>query len=385
MSTTVRRPIYLDCNATTPTDPRVVDAMEPCLRSVFGNAASHHVFGAAARDAVEQAREQVAGLIGARPHEIVFTSGATESDNLALLGVMAHHGPGHIVSTTVEHKAVLDVVEVLRRTGSRITLVSPDTTGRPDAEQIAAAIGNDTVLVSVMGANNEVGTVSPVAEIGRLCRRARADVVLHCDAAQLVGKLPVDVRDLDVDLLSVSAHKFYGPKGVGALYVKRGTPLAPVVHGGGHERGLRSGTLNVPAIVGFGRAAAIAQHEMAADIAHAEHLRAVLLEQLRRRFPDVELHGHPSERLPGTVNVRLPGVDADSLQLAAPYVAVSSGSACTSATPEPSHVLLALGRTWAEAQECIRFGFGRFTSVDDIHEAVDLLATAAARLVKVAR
>lgn len=378
------RAVYLDYNATTPPDPRVVDAMEPYLRRLFGNAASPHAFGAAAHDAVERAREQLAALIGARAQEVVFTSGATESDNLAVLGTAQRQAqPGHIVSTTVEHKAVLDPLDVLRRRGTHVSLVEPDSTGRVAPETVAAALRDDTFLVSVLGANNEVGTLAPIAEIGQVCRAA--GVLFHCDAAQLVGKVPVDVDELGVDLLSMSAHKMYGPKGVGALFVRRGTRLAPIMHGGGHERGLRSGTVNVPAVVGFGTAAAIARHEMSADIERGERLRTVLLDRLCHAFPDVELNGHPTERLPGTLNVRLPGIDAESLQLATPQVALSSGSACTSATPEPSHVLRAIGRTWAEAQECIRFGFGRFTTVDDIDDAVELLAAGAARLMKAAR
>lgn len=371
--------IYLDYNATTPPDPRVIDAMEPYLRRFFGNAASPHVFGATAREAVDEAREQVAALVGARPHEIVFTSGATESDNLAVLGALGEERHGHVVTTAVEHPAVLDPVEALRRRGCAVTVLQPDATGRVDPEAVADALRHDTVLVSIMGANNEIGTLAPTAEIGHLCHAA--GVLFHCDAAQLVGKLPVDVDDLGVDLLSMSAHKLHGPKGIGALFVRRGTPISPIVHGGGgQERGLRSGTLNVPAIVGFGTAAAIARHEMAADIERCERLRLLLLDRLGRAFPDFQVNGHPTERLPGTVNVRLPGIDADSLQLATPEVAVSSGSACTSATPEPSHVLRAIGLSWGAAQECVRLSFGRFTTEAEIEDAVDLLAAGAARL-----
>ena len=319
---------------------------------------------------MDEAREQVAALVDARPQEIVFTSGATESDNLAALGAMAERKHGHVVTTAVEHKAVLDTVEMLGRRGCAVTVLEPDATGRVRAEAVAGALRHDTVLVSVIGANNEIGSLSPVAEIGAVCREA--GVIFHCDAAQLVGRLSVDVDELQVDLLSMSAHKMHGPKGVGALYVRRGTDISPILHGGGQERGLRSGTLNVPAVVGFGAAAAIAAEEMPADTELCERLRAVLLDRLRAAFPELEVNGHPT--------VRLPGVDADSLQLAAPEVAVSSGSACTSATPEPSHVLRAIGLSWAAAQEYIRLSFGRFTTVAEIEDAVDLLVAGAARL-----
>jgi cysteine desulfurase len=370
--------IYLDYNATTPLDPRVLDAMDPYLRSVFGNPASRHRIGEIAATAVDQARAEVATLLGARDREVVFTSGATESDNLALFGSAVASDRRHIVSASTEHKAVLDTCTALQRRGYEVTLVAPDSAGRISAEAVGAALREDTLLVSVMGANNELGTLSPIADIAAFCRPR--GVVLHCDAAQLVGKLPVDVNEMGVDLLSASSHKMYGPKGVGALFVRRGTALSPTMFGGGHEGGLRSGTLNVPAIVGFGAAARVASERMAQDASWCEQLRGLLLDRLRAVFPNLEVNGHDSARLPGTLNVRLPGIDADSVQLATPGIAVSSGSACTSATPEPSHVLRAVGRSWSEAQECIRFSFGRFSTVAEIEDAVELLAAGAARL-----
>jgi len=371
--------IYLDCNATTPCDPRVVAAMQPFFTSVFANAASHHAAGAAAFEEVEHARYQVAQLIGASPQEIVFTSGATESDNLALAGVLSARGGGHVVSIRTEHKAVLHPLEQLLRVGrADVTLLTPDRFGRVSPEQVADAIRPETVLVSVMAANNEIGTLPPLAEIGEVCHDT--GVLFHTDAAQLAGKLPLDVRAAHVDLASLSAHKMYGPKGIGALYVRRGTAIDPIIYGGGHERGLRSGTLNVPAIVGFGVAAAVAAEEMGRDARHSQALRAMLLRGLADAFPGLEVNGSDMARLPGTLNVRLPGVDADALLPAVPRVAMSSGSACTSATPEPSHVLLAIGRSWGEAQECVRFGVGRFTTEEEVVVALEHIVVGARRL-----
>jgi cysteine desulfurase len=371
--------LYLDCNATTPVDPRVMRAMEPFFTTVFANASSPHTAGSIARDAVEAARSQVAGLIGAAPQEIVFTSGATESNNLVVAGVLAAAGGGHVVSVQTEHKALLDPLEHLRRSGGTdVTLLRPDRAGRVSAEQVRAALRDETVLVSVMAANNELGTLAPLAEIGSVCRAA--GVLFHTDAAQLTGKLPANVEKWRADLVSLSAHKMYGPKGIGALYVRRSTRISPAIRGGGHERGLRSGTLNVPAIVGFGAACALSGPELHRDIRHSETLRALLLDGLQREFPDLEVNGSADCRLPGTLNVRLPGIDADSLIAAAPRVAMSSGSACTSATPEPSHVLLAVGRTWDQAQECVRFGVGRFTTEAEVLAAVGQIAEAGRRL-----
>ena len=372
--------IYLDYNATTPLDPRVLEAMAPYNLSLFGNSASRHLPGIAAADGTENARELVAALVGAQRQDIVFTSGATESNNLALLGVAAASGEyrRHLITVATEHKAVLDVLAALGSRGYEITVLVPDRSGWLSPDKLAAAIRSDTLMVSVMGANNEIGTLAPVKNIGRLCRSE--GVLFHCDGAQLVGKLPVDVDESNIDLLSISAHKMYGPKGVGALYVRRLTPISPIFYGGGHERGLRSGTLNVPAIVGFGMAAQLASSEMQADMAHAEELRRQLVLELQRAFSDLEINGHQTARLPGTLNVRLPRIDGESLQLATPRLAIASGSACTSAAPEPSHVLRAIGRTWDEAQECLRLSYGRFTTPTEIESAVKLLYEAAQRL-----
>lgn len=371
--------MYLDCNATTPCDPVVVAAMQPFFTSVFANPASRHAAGAAALAEVEQARERVAQLIGAAPQEIIFTSGATESDNLALFGALSATRGGHVISVRTEHRAVLQPLERLAKSsGVDVTLLTPDGDGRVDPDQVAAAIRPETILVSVMAANNEIGTLAPITAIGDVCRDA--GVLFHTDAAQLAGKLPLDIRTAHIDLASLSAHKMYGPKGVGALYVRRRTALDPLIRGGDHERGLRSGTLNVPGIVGFGAAAAVASNEMDHDVRHCEALRALLLNGLRNAFPGLEVNGCDTQRLPGTLNVRLPGIDADSLLSAAPRVAMSSGSACTSATPEPSHVLLAIGRSWDEAQECMRFGVGRFTTEKEVVGALEDVVAGAHRL-----
>lgn len=370
--------LYLDFNATTPMDTRVLDAMDPYLRSAYGNAASTHAAGARALQAVELARSDIADLIRARAQDVVFTSGATESNNLALAGAIVSRS-GHVVSVRTEHKSVLDPLQHLARSGGvDVTLLEPNEYGVVRPDDVRDALRPNTILVSVMAANNEVGSLSDIDAIGRLCSEHGA--IFHCDAAQLVGKLPIDVGRARIDLLSISAHKMYGPKGVGALYVRRGTSIEPIIRGGGHERGLRSGTLNVPAIVGFGAAGSIARSEMGRDAEHCERLRAILLARLTDLFPGVEVNGHPTERLPGTLNVRLPGINADSLQLAAPRVAVSSGSACTSATPEPSHVLLAMGRSWEAAHESIRFGVGRQTTEAEVLAAVEGLHEAAMRL-----
>lgn len=371
--------VYLDYNATTPIDPRVAEVVDRTQRDVYGNPASVHGAGAAARQAVELAREQVASLIGARPPEIVFTSGATESDNLALMGAVgARTGRQHLVTVSTEHKAVLDATAALAMRGHSVTVLDVDSHGRVDPSDVADALRPETAIVSVMAANNELGTLAPLEDIGAACRAA--GVSFHTDAAQLVGKLPVKVDEAHADLLSLSGHKFYGPKGVGALYVRRGTPLEPVMRGGGHERGFRSGTLNVPGIVGLGMAAVIAADEWEEHARRSEQLRAELLVRLRNAFQGLEVNGHPVHRLPGTLNVRLPGIDSDSLQAAAPMLAASSGSACTSATPEPSYVLRAIGRSWDEASECLRLSIGRVTTEDEVHAAVALLRAGADRL-----
>ncbi len=381
----VDRPIYLDHHATTPCDPRVVEAMLPWFTERFGNPASRdHTLGNMARSAVEHARVQVADAISASAKEIVWTSGATESNNLAILGVArtrAAHG-GHIVTVATEHKAVLDPVGVLAREGFTTTVLPVDAAGRVSASQVEAALRPDTLLVSVMAANNEIGTLQPIAEIGAVCR-ARG-VLLHTDAAQALGKIPLDVGAMHVDLMSLSAHKAYGPKGVGALYVRRGRPLIrlqPLMHGGGHERGLRPGTLPVPLIVGFGVAATLAAQDVAGDGANRlATLRDRLWEGLRARVPGVTLNGAMAHRLPNNLNVSFAGVEAEALMMSMREVACSSGSACTSATLEPSHVLRALGVAPETAHTSLRFGVGRTTTTDEIDAVIDRLAVQVPRL-----
>lgn len=355
--------IYLDNHATTPLDPRVLDAMLPYLREHFGNAASRqHAWGRKAEAAVETAREQVAELIGARYSEIVFTSGATESDNLALKG---QPKSGHVVTTTIEHKAVS---EVCRRQSA--TFVGVDHDGLVDAGDIRRAIGPETVMVSIIAASNEVGTIQPLAEIGAVCKAA--SVLFHTDAAQAVGKVPLDVRAMNLDLLSLSAHKLYGPKGIGALYVKRKLPLVAQMDGGGQEMGMRSGTLNVPAIVGLGAACAIAQAEMVAESARVAALRDELFARLQV-LGGVTLNGHPERRLAGNLNVSIDGIEAEALLLGLPELAVSMGAACSSGLVKASEVLTAIGVDETRAKASLRFGLGRFTTPAEIVAAADMI------------
>jgi len=379
-----RPPVYMDNHATTRVDPRVVEAMLPFFDSEFGNAASRtHVFGWRAEEAVTRARTRMARLIGADPKEIVFTSGATESNNLAIFGAFeALRSKGdHVVTGATEHNAVLDPIERLRTRGARVTVLPVDGHGRVDPDDLRRAISGRTVLVSLMFANNEVGTLHPLAEIGRICKEK--GVLLHSDAAQAAGKVPVDVQALGVDLLSMSAHKVYGPKGVGALYVRRKNPrvvLEPILFGGGHERGLRSGTLNVPGIVGFGAALEIAGSEMPEESRRVRALRDRLHEGIVKNLDDVLLNGHPVERLPNNLNLSFAGVEGEALMMALDGVAVSSGSACTSAKKEPSHVLRAMGRSDDQAVTSIRFGLGRFNTRDEVDDVVERVAGAVRRL-----
>ncbi len=366
-------PIYLDNNSTTRCDPRVVEAMLPYFSEHYGNAANrHHAFGWQAKEAVDTAREQVAGLIGANPREIVFTSGATESNNLALKGAAAmyRNRGDHIITVATEHKAVLDPCQRLEREGFRLTILPVDRFGRVSADEVAAALTEKTILVSVMAANNEIGSLQPVAEIGRLCKER--GVLFHCDAVQAVGKVPFDVEETGADLVSLSAHKIYGPKGVGALYVRGSSPrvrLTPLFDGGGHERGMRSGTLPVPLIVGFGTACALAGTEMTAEAIRLRNLRERLHACIIGDVDEVFLNGHPTERLPGNLNLSFAHVDGSALLMNLRNVAVSSGSACTSADPEPSYVLRALGVPDDLAHGSLRFGLGRFTTEEEINSA----------------
>jgi cysteine desulfurase len=380
----VQRPIYLDNNATTRTDPRVVAAMLPYFTEKYGNAASrHHLFGQQAEEAAEQAREQVASLINASPKEIVFTSGATESDNLALKGVagMYRRKGNHIITQATEHKAVLDPCKRLERDGFRVTGLPVDRFGRVTPEQVAEAISDQTILVSVMAANNEVGTLQPIRAIGRLCKQR--GVLFHTDAVQAAGKVALDVEEMGIDLLSVSAHKMYGPKGVGALYVRRREPrvrLEPILDGGGHEGGLRSGTLAVPNVVGFGVACELCREEMVAEAERLRQLRERLRQSIMERLSDVMLNGHPTERLPGNLNLSFAYVRGEALLMALRGVAVSSGSACTYANLEPSHVLRALGLDEELALSSLRFGLGRFTTEEEVDYASNEVVEAVQRL-----
>jgi cysteine desulfurase len=370
-----RLPIYMDNQATTRTDPRVVEAMLPYFTEHFGNAASRtHAFGWKAEEAVEQARAQVAALVGADPREIIFTSGATESNNLAIKGTCRlHRRQGeHVITVQTEHRAVLDPCRRLQSEGFEVTFLGVDRFGRMAPEEVAEAITPRTILVSVMLANNEVGTLQPVAAIGKLCKER--GVLFHTDATQAVGKILVDVDNLQADLLSLSAHKFYGPKGVGALYVRRRNPhvrLEPIFDGGGHERGLRSGTLPVPGVVGLGMACELARSELTAEGKRLRVLRDRLHEGLLANLPEVTLNGHPEERLPNNLNLSFAQVRGEALLMALKNVAVSSGSACTSASVEPSYVLRAMGVPDDLAHSSIRFGLGRFNTTEEVDYVVE--------------
>ena len=374
----MNRPIYLDAHATTPVDPRVVEAMLPYFSEKFGNAASRtHAYGWSADAAVELAREVVAAAIGAwSPKEIVFTAGATESNNLALRGVMEAAAPGsHVVTTAIEHHAVLDPLRHLERLGYEVTVVTVESNGIVDPARVAAALKANTVLVSVMTANNEVGTIQPISEIGRLTRER--GIYLHTDAAQAVGRVPLDVERMGVDLLSMSAHKIYGPKGTGALYVRSRGPrvrLVAQMDGGGHERGMRSGTLNVPGIVGLSKACELLAQESRAENERARTLRDRLHAALVRSIDGLELNGDAERRLPGNLNVSIAGIPSDTLIGALPEIAISSGSACTSASLEPSYVLRAMGASDERARSSLRFGIGRFTTEAQVDRAAELVA-----------
>ncbi|HNP87512.1 MAG TPA: cysteine desulfurase family protein [Kouleothrix sp.] len=380
--------IYLDHNATTPVDPRVLAAMLPYFSEVYGNAASiDHEAGHVANQAVERAREQCARAIGARPEEIVFTSGATESDNIALFGVAERYAAkgDHIITCVTEHKAVLDCCQRLEQLGKRVTYLPVDQYGLVDLEAVRKAITPRTVLISIMFANNEIGTIAPVKEIAAIAHEH--SVLFHTDAAQAVGHVPVEVEAMQIDLLSFSAHKLYGPKGIGGLYVRRRGPrvkVAPVIYGGGHERGMRSGTLNVPGIVGMGMALELATKEMAAEARRYRAWTSQIYERLQAELgtQNVALNGHPSQRLPHNLNVSLAGIESKSLVVQLKGIAISTGSACTSATVEPSHVILALGYGEQRAHSAIRLGVGRGNTHVEIDTACATIVAGVRRIQK---
>lgn len=380
-------PIYLDNHSTTQVDQRVLDVMLPYFRDVFGNAASrNHSFGWEAEAAVDQARAQIARLIGASsPKEIIFTSGATESDNLAIKGAAeAYKEKGnHIVSCVTEHRAVLDSCKSLERRASSVTYLPVNSDGTLNFEKLSAAITEKTILISLMAANNEIGVIHPVREIGQIAKER--GVLFHCDGAQAVGKIPVNVEEMGIDLLSISAHKMYGPKGVGALYVRSKRPkvrLSPIIDGGGHEQGLRSGTLNVPGIVGFGKACEIAGLELPREADRLIDLRERLKHGILSRLDEVYLNGDPVRRLPGNLNIGFAYVEGESLLMALKDIALSAGSACTSASLEPSHVLRALRLPDDMVHSSIRFGLGRFNTTEEIDYTVDRVAQEVSRLRK---
>ncbi len=374
--------IYLDYASTTPTDKRVIDAMQPYFGEVFGNPSSIHAFGQEARSAVEGARTKIAAFLGADPAEIVFTSGGTESDNFAIKGVVyANRAKGnHIITSAIEHHAVLETCRFLEREGFEVTCLSVDKEGMVDPAAVAAAITPRTVLVSIMHANNEIGTIQPVAEIGRISHER--GVLFHTDAVQTLGHLPFTTRDLDCDLLSVSAHKLYGPKGVGLLYIRKGTRIAPHMNGGEQESGRRASTLNVPGIVGFGKAVELAGAELAEEAARLTALRDRLIRGLFERLGGIRLNGHPTQRLPNNVNISVERVDGEGMVLSLDMlgIAAATGSACSSSSVEPSHVLAAIGIPQDPPHGSLRMSLGRYTKESDIDAVLETLPQVVGRL-----
>jgi cysteine desulfurase len=376
------RRIYLDHAATTPTHPEVVKAMLPFFTDAFGNPSSIYSYGQEAKGGIEEARTKVAELIGARSEEIVFTSGGTEADNFALKGIAYanEHKGNHIITTSIEHHAVLEACKSLEKTGFQITCLPVDEYGLVDPDDVRKAITNKTILVSVMHASNEVGTIEPVEEIGRIAREA--GIYFHSDSVQTVGHIPVNVDKLKVDLLSISAHKLYGPKGVGALYVRKGTKLVPLMHGGEQEKRRRAGTENVPAIVGLGKAVELAGQDIGKEAERLTYLRDKLIEGLGERIDQTRLNGHPTKRLPNNVNVSIDFVEGESmlLNLDLEGVCASTGSACTSSSLEPSHVLLALGLPPEQAHGSLRFTLGRDNTQADVERVLEVLPGIVAKL-----
>lgn len=381
---TKEMPIYLDSHSTTAVDPLVLEAMLPFFSQNFGNAASrNHSYGWTAEAAVDTARNQIAEFIGADPKEIIFTSGATESNNLALQGVASMYADkgNHFVVSSIEHKAILDTCKFLETKGIEVTYLPVDEMGMIRIEDLRKAITDKTVLISIMAANNEVGTINPISQIGALAKER--GILFHCDAVQAAGKVSIDVAQWNVDLLSLSAHKMYGPKGIGALYVRRKNPrvrLNPIIYGGGHERGMRSGTLNVPGIVGFGKAAEIATANFETETKRMRELRDRLYKGIMSQLDEVKLNGHPEMRLCNNLNLSFAYVEGEALMMAIPEIAVSSGSACTSASLEPSYVLKAIGVGDDLAHSSLRFGLGRFTTAEEIDIAIQKTVAAVKKL-----
>ena len=372
----IKRPIYMDSHATTPVDPRVLEKMLPFFSDTFGNAGSiDHVYGVTAADAVKMARQQSAHILKANTDEIFFTSGATESDNIAILGVAEQYAEkgDHIISCVTEHKAVLDTCKHLQKTGKNVTFLPVDKVGLIDLEQLESAITEKTVLISIMTANNEIGTIAPIKEIGKIAHKH--NVIFHTDAAQAVGHIPIDVDEMNIDLLSFSGHKIYGPKGIGGLYVRRKNPkvkLTPIIFGGGQEKGIRSGTLNVTGIVGLGQALSIAEKEMKPEEKRFRKWTSLMFESFQNVMNGVELNGHPTQRLAHNLNVIFPCIESKALMYSLRNdVAISAGSACTTTSVEPSHVLLAIGRSIEQSHTAVRFGLGRFNTENEMNHTID--------------
>ena len=377
------RPVYLDCHATTPVDERVFEAMRPWFTEAFGNAASiNHLYGTEAAEAVEQARGEIAQLLNTDPRNVIFTSGATEANNLTVKGLLQAAGKGsHLIISAGEHRSVLDPAKRLARSGYHVSILPIDAQGQIDPQQIADAIRENTALVSILWANNEIGTINQMSEINQICRER--DVPLHSDAVQAAGKVPINLQEVPLALLSITAHKLYGPKGVGAFILQRehcAARLDPLLEGGGHERGFRSGTLPVPLIVGFGKACQLAKELMAEEQQRISQLRDALWHGLAENIEGILLNGHPDDRLAGNLNISIPDVDGDALMNRLTDIAVSSGSACTSANPEPSYVLRAIGRNDALTRASLRFGIGRFNTSQDITIAIQSVTEAVKQL-----
>jgi len=372
----IKRPVYMDSHATTPVDPRVLEAMLPFFSETFGNAGSiDHIYGAVAADAVKKAREQCAHILNAHPEEIIFTSGATESDNIAILGVAEQYAAkgDHIITCVTEHKAVLDTCKHLQKTGKSVTFLPVDQFGLVHPGQVEDAITEKTVLISIMATNNEIGTIAPIKEIGEIAHKH--GVLFHTDAAQAIGHMLLEVKEMNIDLLSFSGHKIYGPKGIGGLYVRGGkgrVKLSPIVFGGGQEKGIRSGTLNVPGIVGMGKALAVAEKEMGKEDKRFRKWTTQMFDAFKEVYPSVMLNGHPTQRLAHNLNVCFQGIESKALiHLLRDDLSISAGSACTTTSVEPSHVLLAIGRTVEESHSAVRFGLERASREKDIEWAIE--------------